>query len=63
MVITIGIEIKASATVTHSDFKGLRKFQNLAGEQFVMGIILYDGDHTTQHEKNLYSVPIGCLWE
>lgn len=60
---TIGIEIKASATVTNADFLGLRKFQKLAGKQFSMGIILYDGDHSTQHEDKLYSIPIGCLWE
>lgn len=59
----IAIEIKASATVTHSDFLGLRKLQNIAGKQFLMGIILYDGDHSTQHGENLYSVPLGCLWE
>ena len=59
----VAIEIKASATLTRSDFQGLRKFQNTAGNQFIMGIILYDGDHTTQHGDKLYSVPIGCLWE
>ena len=32
-------------------------------ENFIMGIILYDGDHSTQHEDKLYSVPIGSLWE
>lgn len=59
----IAIEIKASATVTSSDFQGLRKFQNLVGKKFEMGFILYDGDHTSQHGDKLYSVPIGCLWE
>ncbi len=59
----IAIEIKASATITSSDFQGLRKLQSLAGRQFSMGMILYDGDHSTQHGENLYSVPIGCLWE
>lgn len=59
----IAIEIKASATITSFDFHGLRKFQNSAGKQFLMGIILYDGDHTTQHGDQLYSIPIGCLWE
>lgn len=59
----IAIEIKASATITSADFQGLRKFQNIVGKQFAMGIILYDGDHMTQHSDKLYSVPIGCLWE
>ena len=59
----IGIEVKASSTVTSKDFQGLRKFKNITGDKFIMGIILYDGDHSTQHEEQLYSVPIGCLWE
>ena len=59
----IGIEIKAAATVTGEDFKGLRKFQTLVGKKFLMGMILYDGDHSTQHGDKLYSIPIGCLWE
>jgi len=30
-----GIEVKAAATVTEADFRGLRKFQAAAGERFV----------------------------
>lgn len=59
----VGIEVKASSTVTSKDFQGLRRLKNLAGEKFIMGLILYDGDHSTQHEERLYSIPIGCLWE
>jgi predicted AAA+ superfamily ATPase len=60
---TIAIEIKAAATLVNTDFNGLRKVRNLVGKEFLMGIILYDGDHSIQHEDKLYSVPIGCLWE
>lgn len=59
----VGIEIKASATVTSSDFNGLRRLQQLTGKQFLMGIVLYDGDHSTLHGEKLYSAPIGCLWD
>jgi predicted AAA+ superfamily ATPase len=38
------IEVKASATVSESDLKGLKKLASLAGDQFKMGILLYDGD-------------------
>lgn len=61
--ITIAIEVKAAATLVNSDFNGLRRVQNLVGKEFLMGIILYDGDHTIQHGDKLFSVPIGCLWE
>jgi uncharacterized protein len=59
----VGIEVKASSTVAGKDFQGLRRLKNLAGDMFVMGLVLYDGDHSTQHEERLYSVPVGCLWE
>lgn len=59
----VGLEVKASSTVTGKDFHGLRKLQALVGDKFVMGLILYDGDHSTQHADRLYSVPVGCLWE
>jgi uncharacterized protein len=59
----VGIEIKAAATVTNSDFNGLRRLQSLNEKEFLMGIILYDGDHSIQHGEKLYSVPLGSLWE
>ena len=35
----------------------------LAQEQFHVGIILYDGDHTTYHEEGIFSVPFTTLYE
>lgn len=56
------IEIKAKATLVPSDFKGLHKFKEIAGKHFKIGILLYDGDHTTAFSENLFAVPIGALW-
>jgi predicted AAA+ superfamily ATPase len=39
----VGIEVKASATVTSSDFKGIRKKANVCGRHLKLGIVLYDG--------------------
>ena len=58
-----GIEVKASATVTAADFKGLRKLQQAAGASFRNGILLYDGETVAQFGKSLYAVPIRTLWE
>lgn len=58
----IGIEVKASATVKPSDFKGLTRLKEIAGDQFIMGMVLYDGDDTIQHANQLYSAPLGILW-
>lgn len=56
------IEVKAAATLNAKDFTGLKRFQHVAGDQFQIGILLYDGDHTTAFGDNLYAVPLGALW-
>ena len=56
------IEVKAAATLSAKDFTGLQRFQNIAGERFKLGLLLYDGDHTTSFGDQLYAVPLGALW-
>ena len=56
------VEVKAAATLNSKDFTGLKRFQNIAGERFKLGILLYDGDHTTAFGDQLFAVPIGALW-
>ena len=58
-----GIEVKAAATVTGDDFKGLRKLQDAIQERFVAGVVLYDGGAVVPFGSNLYAVPISNLWE
>ena len=58
-----GIEVKASATVTQADFRGLRKLSQAAGEQFLCGVVLYDGELSVRFGEGFYAVPIRCLWE
>jgi predicted AAA+ superfamily ATPase len=58
-----GIEVKASATVTVGDFKGLRRLATAAGSRFVAGVILYDGETSASFGDRLYAVPIRMLWE
>ena len=58
-----GIEVKASATVTAADFKGLRKLQAGAGKRFAAGVVLYDGEATARFGDQLFAVPIRRLWE
>lgn len=38
-----GVEVKAAATVTGDDFKGLRKLQDATQKNFAAGVVLYDG--------------------
>lgn len=58
----IAIEVKATATLHSKDFTALKHFQNIAQKRFKMGIILYDGDHSTAFGDNLFAVPLGALW-
>jgi uncharacterized protein len=58
-----GVEVKASATVTGDDFKGLRKLQAAAPESFAAGVVLYDGEAVVPFGNKLYAVPISRLWE
>jgi uncharacterized protein len=57
-----GVEVKASATVRNEDFRGLRKLQEIAGQHFVCGVVIYDGETTLSFGPRLFAVPISCLW-
>ncbi len=59
----VGIEVKAAATVTRSDFRGLRKLASASGERFVGGVVLYDGETSAGFGDRMYAVPIRHLWE
>jgi len=56
-----GIEVKASATVTQSDFKGLNKLKNACGEQFAAGVVFYDGENILPFGDRLFAVPVSTL--
>lgn len=58
----VGVEVKASATVHPSDLRGLKKWSDLAGDKFKMGIVLYDGSETLPLGGKMWAVPISTLW-
>ena len=58
-----GIEVKASATVTTADFRGLRKLKESADKRFKAGVVLYDGEVIAPFGDRLFAVPIRTLWE
>lgn len=58
----IGIKVKAAASINHKDFQGLIQLKEMVGDQFKIGILLYDGDHTSAFGDRLFAVPIGALW-
>jgi predicted AAA+ superfamily ATPase len=58
----VGIEVKAAATVTAGDFKGLRKLSAACGADFKLGVVLYDAEQTVPFGERMFAVPISCLW-
>lgn len=56
-----GIEIKAAATVTGADFKGLHKLKDACAERFAAGVVFYDGDSILSFGERLFAVPISIL--
>ena len=58
----VGVEVKASATVKASDLRGFRKLAALAGDQFKMGVLLYDGAETLPLGDGIWAAPVSSLW-
>ncbi|MDD9807880.1 MAG: ATP-binding protein [Gammaproteobacteria bacterium] len=57
-----GVEVKAAATVTAADFRGLRKLKRATGKRFAGGAVLYNGEISASFGGGLYAVPIRALW-
>jgi predicted AAA+ superfamily ATPase len=58
-----GVEVKAAASVTNADFRGLRKLKEAAGKRFTTGIVLYDGEISASFGDGMHAVPVRALWE
>ena len=58
----VGIEVKASATLSSADFSGLRKLAAACDSNFVHGIVLYDSDQVVPFGENLSALPLASLW-
>jgi predicted AAA+ superfamily ATPase len=57
-----GVEVKAAATVTAADFRGLRKLEQAAGQRFAGGVVLYDGEASASFGDKLHAVALGDLF-
>ena len=52
-----GIEVKASATIQLSDFKGLIKLRDAVDDSFANGVVFYDGDTILSFGDRLFAIP------
>jgi len=58
----VGVEVKAAATVKDRDLRGLKRLASGAGEQFKLGVILYDGSETLPLGDGFWAAPLSSLW-
>jgi hypothetical protein len=58
----VGIEVKASATVTAADFTGLRRLSALADDHFRLGVVFYDGTESLPMGNRCWALPLATLW-
>lgn len=59
----VGVEVKASRTVSAGDFRHLRWLAQAAGTRWAGGIVLHWGAEQVPFGEGLWAVPIACLWE
>lgn len=59
----VGVEIRASQTVTADDFRGLKALADLAGRRFHRGLVLHLGHQVVSFGSRLDAVPLTALWE
>jgi len=58
----VGVEVKATAGVSERDLRGLKKLASVAGAQFKMGVLLYDGTETLPVGHGMWAAPLSSLW-
>lgn len=59
----IGIEVKSAEKVTVDDFKGLKHLQEKIDKKLLKGIVFYCGSQVVPFGKDLWALPINCLWQ
>lgn len=47
----IPVKIKAGQTVSQDFFKGLSKWQKIAGDETSKGVVIYAGDHSYERQE------------
>ena len=58
----VGIEVKASSSVSGDDLRHLRHLRSKAGENFHLGVLLYTGTEVLALGDRLIAAPIDSLW-
>jgi len=56
------VEVKAAATLTPRDSRGLRSLADALGEEFGTGVILHAGSEAERLGPKLWALPLPTLW-
>ena len=57
-----GIEVKAAATLTSRDSRGMKALASSVGDDFGAGVILHTGSESVQLAEKLWALPVSVLW-
>ncbi len=58
----VGIEVKTTSNPGPRDLNGLRAMREEAGDRFLRGVLLYNGDQVLSYGSDLLAVPISAVW-
>jgi uncharacterized protein len=58
----VGVEVKASSSISGDDLRHLRHLRAKAGENFYRGVLLYTGTEVLPLGDRLVAAPIDSLW-
>jgi hypothetical protein len=56
------VEVKAAATLTSRDSRGLRSLAEALGDEFGAGVILHTGSEAVQLASKIWALPLSALW-
>jgi predicted AAA+ superfamily ATPase len=56
-----GVEVKSAGTISANDFGGLKVLQELTGESFKCGVVLYLGQNVIPFGDKMFAVPMASL--
>lgn len=58
----VGVEVKSGSSVRAGDLVGLKTLQELAGDRFAGGVVLYCGSESYMAGERLCVAPLSALW-
>ncbi|HKI66819.1 MAG TPA: ATP-binding protein [Solirubrobacterales bacterium] len=58
----VGVEMKASASLSRRDFRGLETLREERGDAFVAGVVIHAGEQTLPFGDRLWALPVSALW-